>query len=106
MQTEYNNNLDLSNESGRDKDGSMLYEQHLQMEEGAFQNSEVEIDSGDNEDSDDKSDDKKNKDVWRIWLSPEEESSDPLISIWKWSGTMGKIHLEWIKNWLESKLHK
>ena len=28
-----------------------------------------------------------------------------MISPWKWSGTMEYIHLEWLKQWLESKIH-
>lgn len=40
----------------------------------------------------------------RIWLSGECSSDDPLISPCKWSGTMQYIHVEWVKQWLMSRV--
>ena len=45
---------------------------------------------------------------WRIWLGEEEDDEieeNPLISPWKWNGTMQYIHLDWLKKWLDSKIH-
>ena len=44
--------------------------------------------------------------IWRICLSEvneDEESTNPIISPWKCSGTMKYIHTECLKAWLNSK---
>lgn len=41
--------------------------------------------------------------LWRICLSEDTSKENPLISPCKWSGTMKFIHLEWLKEWLNSK---
>ena len=41
--------------------------------------------------------------LWRICLSEDSTKDNPLISPWKWSGTMKFIHLDWLKEWLNSK---
>ena len=41
--------------------------------------------------------------TWRIWLSDEFDSDNPMISPWKCSGTMKYIHLDCLKEWLDSK---
>lgn len=44
----------------------------------------------------------------RIWLAGEEEDeadSNPLISPCKCNGSLMYIHLQWLKQWLSSKIH-
>ena len=104
---------------------SMLFDQQRQFDDFfMLQASGAEIDSDDNlldQNNNDKND-KKNENIWRVWLGPEENGlpranskygdneynklDDPLLTIWKWAGTMKYIHLEWIKHWLDSKIHK
>jgi hypothetical protein len=60
----------------------MLFEKQLQLEECLlYYNSGVEIDSDEQEINDEKSDDKKNQEICRVCLSPQENIIDPLISI-------------------------
>jgi len=52
--------------------------------------------------------------TWRIWLMDGDldylkttgNPEDPLISPWKWSGTMKFLHLNCLKGWLDSKRQK
>lgn len=109
---EHNEDVDLnssSSESILSNDSSMFFEKQCQLEEwvnhytsGAEDNDEeLEI-----PDWDKVSDSKKYEHICRIWLCPEEDVLDPLISICSWSGTMRFIHYECMKHWLENKLHK
>ncbi|CAI2384949.1 unnamed protein product [Moneuplotes crassus] len=106
VQTE-NNQIIKSDES--DNDDSMYFEKQLREEEiNNINLSGVEIDSGGHNDVhyDNKSESRKIRDTCRVCLSLEDDPDDPLITICKCSGTMGLIHLECIKGWLDSKLHK
>ncbi|CAI2384955.1 unnamed protein product [Moneuplotes crassus] len=108
IQTENNHQIVESNESNI-IDDSMYFEKQLKLEElNNINLSGVEIDSGGYNDlrNDNKSESKQSKDACRICLSCEEDPDDPLVTICKCSGTMGLIHLECIKGWLDSKLHK
>lgn len=40
--------------------------------------------------------------TWRIWFG-ENDEDNPLISPWKWSGSLKFIHYKCLKSWLESK---
>lgn len=64
------------------------------------------LDSWNNEASIDSSSKSIEQKTCRIWLSEveaSEEKSNPIISPWKWSGTMKYIHTDWLKAWLNSK---
>lgn len=42
------------------------------------------------------------KNTCRIWFI-EGDTENPLISIWKWSGSMKYIHQKWLTSWIDSK---